>query len=566
MAAAEPDNVAGALAAIVARVAAAVRVDVALTVAGRIVEPTDAVLAVAVEAEVLTSAGPWLPGFAREALSSDGDRRREGVHHTTPDMAATLVRFVAGLRPFGDDDLIIDPAVGGGVFLLAAAAAMEGDRGVRVGRLRGFDIDPLAVATTEAALRLWAEGAPLAPGAISERDALDGVWPDVDGPGSVVIGNPPFRSQLRGGVGRDEARRASLARRWPEISGYVDDAAAFLLAGVEQVRDGGVVAFVQPSSFLSARDTEPVRARLCRDAPPVGVWIDGDQQFAASVDTIAVVVRKGGAAEPVRRIAGVPATALPDHPALESGSWASLLLVDTPQVASAEITSTRTLADVANVTAGFRDQFYGLRGAVFDEGDQGDGATGRPRLITSGLIDPLECRWGRTSCRFDKQTWHAPTVDPAAVDPAIREWVADRLTPKLVVASQTRVVEVAIDATGDMVPCTPVVTVEPLDGAPSLSHLAAALTSPVVSLLLLRSVAGSALSADAMRVSARSLAELPLPAEGAAWDEAAAAVDALDGPPNLPQLVEIGRRALVAYGVADRIDILNWWQSRLRGR
>jgi hypothetical protein len=144
--------------------------------------------------------------------------------------------------------------------------------------------------------------------------------------------------------------------------------------------------------------------------------------------------------------------------------------------------------------------------------------------------------------------------------------VADRLTPKLVVASQTRVVEVAIDATGDMVPCTPVVTVEPLDGAPSLAHLAAALTSPVVSLLLLRSVAGSALSADAMRMSARTLADLPLPAEGPAWDAAAAAVDALEGPPTRSELVEIGRRALAAYGLTDRIDILNWWQSRLRGR
>ncbi|MEZ5245049.1 MAG: N-6 DNA methylase [Acidimicrobiales bacterium] len=558
--AAEPDNAAGALAAIVARVAQAVRLDVALAVDGRVVEPTGAVFAVEVDEEVLTSAGPWLPGFAREALISAGDRRREGVHHTTPAMASTLVEFVADLRPFGDDDLIVDPAVGGGVFLLAAAVAMDGDRAARVGRLRGFDIDPLAVATTEAALRLWADGAPVAPGAISVRDALDGAWPEVDGPAAVVIGNPPFRSQLRGDTGRDEHRRASLARRWPEISGYVDDAAAFLLAGTEQVCDGGVVALVQPSSFLSARDAEPVRARLCRDAPPAGLWIDGGQKFAASVDTVAVLVRKGGAGGPIRRIAGVPGVGLPDHPPVGEESWASLLLVDTPHVASAEISFAQTLADVAHVTAGFRDQFYGLRGAVSDRAD------GRPRLITSGLIDPLECRWGRTSCRFDKQTWQAPTVDPAAVDPAIRTWVADRLTPKLVVASQTRVLEVAIDAAGDAVPCTPVITVEPRRGAPSLAHLAAALTSPVVSLLLLRSVAGSALSADAMRVSARALADLPLPVEGPAWDAAAAAVDQLDGPPSRAELVEIGRRALAAYGLADRVDVLNWWQSRLRGR
>jgi hypothetical protein len=556
--AAEPGNAAGALAAIVARVAREMRVDVALTVDGIAVDPTEAVRSVPVDTEILTEAGPWLPGFAREALLSAGDRRREGVHHTTPEMAATLVDFVAALRPFEDDDVVVDPAVGGGVFLLAAAEAMRGDRPTRIARLLGFDIDPLAVATTQAALRLWAGGAPLPHDAIRLADALEDEWPA--SPSSVVIGNPPFRSQLRGGTGRDARRRASLARRWPEVSGYVDDAAAFLLAGVDHVRDGGVVALVQPSSVLSARDAEPVRSRLCRDAPPVGLWIDGDQQFAASVDTVAVVVRKGRTGDPIRRITGVPGSPLPDHSPVESGSWASLLLIDTPSVARTEITSTRTLADVARVTAGFRDQFYGLRGAV------AEGIAGRPQLITSGLIDPLECRWGQTSCRFDKQTWLEPSVDPAAVDPRIRQWVADRLRPKLVVASQTRVLEVAIDAAGAMVPCTPVIAVEPVDGAPSLAHLAAALTSPLASLLLLRATAGSALSADAMRVSARSLGGLPLPLDGTAWDDAAAAVDALDGPPSRAQLVEIGRLGLAAHGMAGRVDILNWWQSRLRGR
>ena len=110
--------------------------------------------------------------------------------------------------------------------------------------------------------------------------------------------------------------------------------------------------------------------------------------------------------------------------------------------------------------------------------------------------------------------------------------MADRLVPKLVVASQTKVIEVAVDAAGEMVPCTPVVTVEPFVGAPSLAHLAAALTSPLASLLLLQEAAGSALSAHAMRVSARALGALPLPPEGPDWDAAAAAVEALDGPPT----------------------------------
>lgn len=561
---ADPEDPAGALAAVVARIADASRVDVGFVVAGRAVPPTEAVAAVDVDRALLLDAGPWLPGFTREALLSAGARRRDGVHHTSPAMARALVDFVAALRPFRADDTILDPAVGGGVFLLAAGHAMGGDRAQRLDRMRGYDIDSLAVATTEASLRFWARGAPLPTDAIRTADALSERWtgdPSADAP-SVVIGNPPFRSQLRDGTGRSAARRAELADRWPELAGYVDDAAAFLLAGVDHVVDGGVVALVQPTSFLSARDATPVRDRLRREAPPIGLWIDGGRQFAASVDTATVVVRKGADTAPVRRVCGVPAVAVAPHPAIESGSWASLLLVDTPTVDPAAVSSSGVLSDVAHVTAGFRDQFYGLRGAVAEH----TGADDHPRLVTSGLIDPLTCRWGTATCRFDKQTWYRPTVDPCAVAPEIEEWVAARLVAKLVVASQTRVIEVAVDARGDMVPCTPVVSVEPSAGAPSLAHLAAALTSPLASLLLLHEAAGSALSAQAMRVGARPLGRLPMPPAGRAWDEAAAAVEALDGPPTDTELVDIARLAMIAYGIGHRTDVVNWWHSRLRGR
>lgn len=567
--AADPDNPAGALAAVVARVASQARLDLDLTVEGTHIEPDAAVLAVSVDAEVIADAGPWLPGFAREVLLSSSERRRGGVHHTSPAMARALVDFVTEVRPFAPNDVVLDPAVGGGVFLLAVAEALDGARVDRVQGLRGIDIDPLAVATTEASLRLWAEGAALPADAIRVGNALDDETQEFEA--SVVIGNPPFLSQLRDGTMRDAEVRASLAQRWPELRGYVDDAVAFLLAGVDAVGTGGVVALVQPSSVLSARDAQPVRQRLLDHAPPVGVWIDGGRQFSASVDTIALVLQKGAVQKSVQRARGVPSETLPPHEPVDGASWGSLLLVDGPEIPRNDsMTLGATLGAVAHVTAGFRDQFYGLRGAVNEQGrnQQGRSEQGRnePKLITSGLIDPLESRWGVASCRFDKVRWESPTVDPESVDPSIRGWVADRMVPKLLVASQTKVLEVIIDRDGEMVPCTPVITVEPADHAPSLAHLAAALTSPVVSLLLLADAAGSALSADAMRVSARALAALPMPAEGRNWDAAAAAVEALDGAPSQAELLEIGRLGLAAYGLSGRVDIANWWQSRLRRR
>ncbi|MEQ8840345.1 MAG: N-6 DNA methylase [Acidimicrobiales bacterium] len=562
VAAADPENHAGALAAVVARVAHATGVDVGLVVDDVAVPADPAVAAVAAERSILRDGGPWLPGLVREQLLSSGDRRRGGVHHTTPAMASTLVDFAASCRPFDSESVVVDPAVGGGVFLLAVCEFLDGDPADRVRQVRGLDLDPLAVATTAAALQLWSGGAPIPAGSLVVADALAEPWPF--GPASHVLGNPPFLSQLRDRTGRDTSRRASLVARRPELTGYVDDAAAFLLAGTDAVTAGGVVALVQPSSMLSARDAAPVRARLAHDAPPVGLWVDGGRQFAAAVDTVTLVLQKGIAGGPVQRRRGVPARVEATHPPVTSGSWASLLLTDTPQITAADLARGTTLADVALVTAGFRDQFYGLRGAVAEAVD-GDAALG-PRLVTSGLIDPLTCRWGTTTCRFDKQQWRRPVVDIDAVDPAIRQWVANRLVPKLVVASQTRVIEAAIDARGDLVPCTPVIAVEPLATAPSLAHLAAALTSPVASLLLLHDAAGSALSADAMRVSAQAIGGLPLPAPGPAWDAAAAAVEAVGDSPSVEELVAIGRLTLAAYGLDDRVDILEWWRRRLPDR
>ena len=170
--------------------------------------------------------------------------------------------------------------------------AMGGDRAERLHHMWGFDIDPLAVATTEASLRLWAAGRAAARRCDPGRRCPGGsvARPVLRPSCSATHRSVPSCATAPAAV---PARRAELARRWPELGGYVDDAAAFLLAGVDRVADGGVVALVQPSSFLSARDAEPVRSRLRADAPPVGLWIDGGRQFSASVDTTAVVVRKG---------------------------------------------------------------------------------------------------------------------------------------------------------------------------------------------------------------------------------------------------------------------------------
>jgi hypothetical protein len=539
---------------VTARVGSARGLAVDFTVDGNAIAPSPDILAVDVDDGLLTAHGPWLIGFAREALLSAADRRRGGVHHTDPALAAEIARLAMDLVERSPaEPLVVDPAVGGGVFLLAAAGSIGGRPGDVVGQLHGCDIDPLAVATTRAALTVWSGG--VVPPAVNVRvaDYLDPAttFPAAD----LVIGNPPFLSQLKGTTSRDADDRRKLSVRWPGVGRYVDTAAAFMLAAVDGLARGGVWALIQPDSVLGASDAEAVRARLAAVAPVRRIWVDDARRFDAAVDTVAILGRQGSSGE-VTVFAGVPASEIGVVSPPSPKSWAPLLgpvrgvpVVSELLVADTDVAG--TLGDLALVTAGFRDQFYGLREAVSEDPDTD------VKLITSGLIDPLTNRWGTTSCRYDKRTWIHPAVALDLVADDIRDWVRARLRPKVLVASQTTTIEAIADPAGELVPCTPVVTVEPHDPG-NVWRIAALLTCPVTTALLAHAASGTALSADALRVSASRLADLPLPANADSWTRAAASARAGD-------IAATGDAMQEAYGVEDPA-LVEWWQSRLPSR
>ena len=85
-------------------------------------------------------------------------------------------------------------------------------------------------------------------------------------------------------------------------------------------------------------------------------------------------------------------------------------------------------------------------------------------LVTAGLIDPALCRWGQAEARFAGRRFAAPLVDLdslAAADAKLASWVSARLRPKLLVATQGKVLEAVADQVGRLVPSVPVIAVEP---------------------------------------------------------------------------------------------------------
>ena len=108
----------------------------------------------------------------------------------------------------------------------------------------------------------------------------------------------------------------------------------------------------------------------------------------------------------------------------------------------------------------------------------------------------------------------------ALADPEVAEWLVRRHRPKLLVATQTRVVEVVVDPDGAMVPATPLVIVEPDEA--DLWLLAAALSAPPVTARAAVATLGTARSAGRIKLAARQVAGLSLPVDRAAWEEGAA--------------------------------------------
>ena len=500
-------------------------------------------------------------GLAYEATLSDRDRRA-GAHYTPVDVVEGLVARALPLADLPERPRCWDPSCGGGAFLVAVAEALW-RRGIDAAEVVdrcvvGVDLDPGAVAASRRALTAWAEvrGATDVSPTVIEGDGLEMDLGRFD----LVIGNPPFRNQLGSATARDEETARRRRDRFGDAAlGYVDDAVLFLLEAARSLRQGGVACLVQPRSTLSVQHAAVARAEVQADGRHlVAAWLPGVQVFDAVVEVWAPFVRSGGQPADVMVFGGRTAEldGARSHPVV-GGDWSPIAATADGVPELGDLRLDGGVADRAVATAGFRDEYYALLAHTVDEEPDSCGM----RLVTTGMIDPGVCRWGEAPARFGKRAWDHPWLDVAALevaDPRIARWVERLAVPKVLVASQTRVVEAVADPVGDLVPVTPTIAVVPADSG-DLGLLVAALVSPPVAALLRRRRAGSGMSATTVRVTAKDLLDVPLPADRVRWAAAAAALS------RGATWAEHGSAMCSAYG-ADDPAVLAWWLDALPKR
>lgn len=205
----------------------------------------------------------------------DPRRRGElGAFHTPPALSRRLLDMAEEAGLDWGTARVLDPASGGGAFLIEAATRMRAHLqpckpafalAQIEARLCGLEIDHHAAALSQVALEILlsdltgAAGRPLRP-LVKVGDALDEPpTPSFD----LVVGNPPY-----GRVTLSAEQRQRFAR---SLYGHANLYGVFTDLALRWTRPGGLVAYLTPTSVLGGQYYAALRRLLATEAPPSAI-------------------------------------------------------------------------------------------------------------------------------------------------------------------------------------------------------------------------------------------------------------------------------------------------------
>jgi len=259
-------------------------------------------------------------GILYEASRNPKTAKKEGLFYTPQWLAMELTKKTLQTTA----GAILDPACGGGAFLLAAfeLCSQATDPHLAIASLYGVDRDPLAAAVCRAALLCSAgnwtslsalhqdaktltnqirygdslvEPESLSPQEIlSLRDHHLICWQEFTPRGGfdAVIGNPPYG--LSRGEQITEAEKTLLRRLYHDwTSGKLNKYLLFMARGYQLLRPGGRLGFVVPNSWLAISNATALRRKLVHDGGLIEICDFSELLFeTAGVEVVTVIAQK----------------------------------------------------------------------------------------------------------------------------------------------------------------------------------------------------------------------------------------------------------------------------------
>jgi adenine-specific DNA-methyltransferase len=225
-------------------------------------------------------------------------RSAMGAFYTPPALVSRLLDQAEEAGLDWTTSRILDPAAGGGAFLIQAAFRLRDRLAVgnpRValaqagGRLAGLELDPYAAALAQSAIEVVFADLIGAAGPIGKvvrvADALEH---PPRASFDLVVGNPPY-----GRVTLSETHRRRFARG---LFGHANLYGVFTDIALRWAKPGGLIAFLTPTSLLGGQYFTALRKLLAAEAPPVAIdFVHSRQGVFEEVlqETLLAVYRRG---------------------------------------------------------------------------------------------------------------------------------------------------------------------------------------------------------------------------------------------------------------------------------
>ncbi len=304
-----------------------------------------------IETEGQAGVAPALLAQVYPSLLAQGQRKERGVYFTDPRLAAaTAARVLAPLLAGSPRTLhVVDPAAGGGVFLLAALGqlqrSLQRSPAELLAMLQGTDLDPVAAMLANLALWQAAGDTSIDPWSVRCVQAGDGLAEGREGTMDAVLGNPPWETwqPSRDELSRELGDEAAVQREWQAASarraGTASDLRTrfahqgrgklftyrlFLERSLQLLRAGGRLGLVLPAALYSDREAAPLRTQLLDHCSWEWLFAFENRRRIFPIDSryrfAVVVAQKGGSTHSLRaafHVHDVAAWARPTPPHLE---------------------------------------------------------------------------------------------------------------------------------------------------------------------------------------------------------------------------------------------------------
>jgi adenine-specific DNA-methyltransferase len=235
------------------------------------------------------------------ALLIGHDRRKNlSAYFTPPSLAAAATRAAQQFLAGSNDAAVLDPACGGGSFLVPIARLLvnaELGRGatlrraceLSLSRLRGIEIDPGLATLSERLLKGMLrrehgfKGRHI-PKVVRRGDSLSLELRDRY---DLVVGNPPY-----GKIGRAAGTTLGAMGGLANLGGHTNLYGLFLLRALDWLRPGGGLVFILPTSFVAGPYFSGLRQEILSRAEVVRIDLHEQREdlFVDAVQDVCLLV------------------------------------------------------------------------------------------------------------------------------------------------------------------------------------------------------------------------------------------------------------------------------------